>query len=111
MERIMVKQSKLRKVAKKADKKAAKRATKRAKKRKTKISRSVVPTGSSFASQGQEPQTIVNTETMDHATTMDEISPSPFGKHSSASRHLAWPPSSCSRSNRWRSGRRSLAQN
>jgi hypothetical protein len=46
----MVKQSKLRKMAKKADKKAAKRATKRAKKRKTRISRSVVPTGSSFTS-------------------------------------------------------------
>jgi hypothetical protein len=43
----VVKQSKLRKMAKKADKKAEKNA---AKKPKTKVARSVVPIGSSFSS-------------------------------------------------------------
>jgi hypothetical protein len=43
MESIMIKQSKLRKMAKKADKKAAKKAAKKRKKGGSKVSRSNVP--------------------------------------------------------------------
>ena len=52
----MVKQSKLRKMAKKADKKAAERATKRAKKRKTKISQVGCPNGIFICLVRQDPR-------------------------------------------------------
>jgi hypothetical protein len=46
----VVKQSKLRKMAKKADKKAAKKAAKKGSKHRTKVARSGVTIGSSFSS-------------------------------------------------------------